>query len=302
MDESDILILKTQISILKEKIEYLRAILDCSRDIIVTTDKKTNVVEFNKGAELILGYKKQEVIEKSAEDLYFNKEERKKLIERLKKEGGHIEKEIVGKTKDGRRLDLSLTLAELRDKKGNVIGTVGVAKDISKRKELERELHRLSITDELTGLYNHGYFWKRLKIESELVQKTKMLLFLMLFDLDKFKDYNDDHGHLEGDKILSQIGKIIKSNIRKDKDSAFRYGGDEFTMILKDIDLKNAHAIAERIRSKIEDQRFGGITASIGLCRFKDGMKLGDFVRTADRAMYKAKNTGKNKVVELDVK
>jgi len=167
---------------------------------------------------------------------------------------------------------------------------------LREKDKLEEEVRRLSITDDLTGLYNHRHFFKTL--ESELVrrERQKTSLSLLMFDVDNFKNYNDRYGHLEGDRVLKKIGEIAKQSIRSNVDSGYRYGGDEFAALLIGATRDQAIAIAERIRSTIEGAGFEKITVSIGLAEFKDHFDLEGFVKSADDSMYMAKNTGGNRV------
>jgi PleD family two-component response regulator len=99
------------------------------------------------------------------------------------------------------------------------------------KERLEEEVRRLSITDDLTGLYNYRQFYKTLESELARLKRQKTSLSLLMFDLDNFKRYNDRYGHLEGDKVLRKIGEIINRSIRSNVDSGYRYGGDEFAVL-----------------------------------------------------------------------
>jgi two-component system cell cycle response regulator len=167
---------------------------------------------------------------------------------------------------------------------------------LKEKEKLEEEVRRLSITDDLTGLYNHRHFFKTL--ESELVRRKrqKTSLSLIMFDLDNFKRYNDRYGHLEGDRVLKRIGEIVRQSIRSNVDSEYRYGGDEFAALLIGATRDQALHIAERIRSTIEGAGFEKITVSIGLAEFKEHMDMEEFVKSADHAMYEAKRLGGNRV------
>lgn len=167
---------------------------------------------------------------------------------------------------------------------------------LKEKEKLEEEVRRLSITDDLTGLYNHRHFFKTL--ESELVRRKrqKTSLSLIMFDLDNFKRFNDRYGHLAGDRVLKRIGEIVKHSIRSNVDSGYRYGGDEFAALLIGATRNQALHIAERIRSTIEEAGFEKITVSIGLAEFKENFDLEEFVKSADDAMYIAKHSGGNKV------
>jgi len=164
------------------------------------------------------------------------------------------------------------------------------------KEKLEEEVRRLSITDDLTGLYNHRHFFKTLETELIRMKRQKTSISLLMFDLDHFKRYNDLYGHLEGDKVLKRVGEIVRNSIRGNVDSGYRYGGDEFTAILIGASLDQALAIAERIRSSVEQAGFEDIRVSIGLCEFQDRFTLERFVKSADDAMYIAKQSGGNRV------
>ncbi len=167
---------------------------------------------------------------------------------------------------------------------------------LQEKERLEEEVRRLSITDDLTGLYNHRHFFKTLESELVRLKRQRTSLSLMMFDLDNFKSYNDFYGHLEGDKVLKTIGEIVKHSIRNNVDSGYRYGGDEFAVLLIGASMDHALSIAERIRSSIEQAAFQNITASIGLAEYKDPFDLEAFVKAADDAMYRAKHLGGNRV------
>ena len=122
-------------------------------------------------------------------------------------------------------------------------------------------------------------------------------------DIDKFKEYNDTYGHLEGDKILIRLGQVIKTCLRK-MDSAYRYGGEEFTVILPETEGDEAATVAERIRSAVEKESFlsqnakrtVSITISIGVTEFSWQEEITLFVQRADKAMYQSKQAGRNRV------
>ncbi|MBI4651301.1 response regulator [Candidatus Desantisbacteria bacterium] len=132
--------LENKNSELEKTTDYLKGVMNNSADMIITTDSFTNIVEFNTGGENILGYKKEEVIGSSAERFYRHKEERKRIVEKIKKEGNISNYETKLMSKQGRLIDISLSISELKDKEGKVIGTVGISKDITKQKHLEKKL------------------------------------------------------------------------------------------------------------------------------------------------------------------
>ena len=170
------------------------------------------------------------------------------------------------------------------------------SRTVTEKEKLEEEVRRLSITDDLTGLYNHRHFFKTLESELTRLKRQKTSLSLLMLDVDNFKRYNDHHGHVEGDRVLRKIGEIIKHLIRHNVDSGYRYGGDEFASLLIGASLEQALTIAERIRLTIEEAGFEDITVSVGLVEFQDGFDLERFVKSADDAMYVAKHSGGNRV------
>ena len=157
-------------------------------------------------------------------------------------------------------------------------------------RDIKDKLEREVITDSLTGLFSRRHFQNRLKEEVDRANRQKHPLSLILLDLDKFKDYNDQYGHLAGDKLLVKCGKTILSSIRGSVDTAFRYGGDEFAVILVEADK----AIARRIRERLEwgFEEGGGVTASVGFATYSKGMNVDDLIALADKNLYEAKEKG----------
>jgi two-component system cell cycle response regulator len=157
-----------------------------------------------------------------------------------------------------------------------------------------------AITDKLTGLYNRRYFDHFLDFELKRSSRQKASLALLMMDIDNFKQINDTLGHLFGDKILNKLGDIIKSIIRE-TDLAARYGGEEFAIVMSNTGLEEAVEIAERMRKAISACNFDikklPTTVSIGVALYpSDSTSLQDLVSNADRALYRAKHKGKNRV------
>lgn len=155
-------------------------------------------------------------------------------------------------------------------------------------RKIRDELARLSITDNLTGLFNQRHFYNRLKEEIGRTNRLNHPLSLIFLDLDNFKRYNDQYGHLAGDKMLARCGKIILSNIRENVDIAFRYGGDEFAVILIEADNTIAQNISGRLKRGFKDD--GVVTASIGIATYSEEMNEKDLIALADKDLYKRKN------------
>jgi two-component system cell cycle response regulator len=163
---------------------------------------------------------------------------------------------------------------------------------ISER-DLKKELSRLSMTDSLTGLFNQRQFYMRLREEIVRSTRQKHPLALILLDVDNFKEYNDRHGHIAGDQALRHVGKAILRSIREGVDSGYRYGGDEFAIILIDSDIMIAEEIGKRVNLAIKDS--GELRASLGYAVYREEMNLTEFVRLADTNLYKSKIQTKNR-------
>jgi len=151
------------------------------------------------------------------------------------------------------------------------------------------KLAKLSITDDLTGLYNQRHFYNKLRDEIERANRQKRNLSLILLDLDDFKVYNDRYGHLAGDNVLSKSGKIIQSNIRDSVDTAFRYGGDEFAVILVEADDQIVKNISQRIKGGFEGM--SEVCASVGFSTYSSGMSMQDLINIADKRLYQEKKS-----------
>ncbi len=167
------------------------------------------------------------------------------------------------------------------------------------QKEKDR-LKKIAITDHLTNIYNHNYFYKRLAEEFSRASRYDSPLSLIMMDIDDFKQINDLYGHRVGDVVLQQIAGLLKDSVRK-ADIVARYGGEEFAAILPSTSIEGAIEEAERIRERLERHSFDEIpqkkiTISIGIAAYdkKTVMNLGQFVNMADRALYEAKKCGKN--------
>ncbi|MGD0624356.1 MAG: diguanylate cyclase, partial [Thermodesulfobacteriota bacterium] len=182
------------------------------------------------------------------------------------------------------------------EEKNEVVGILGVLRDVTEKIKLEKELLELSITDGLTGLHNQRHFFKELDKEMERAVRQRTPLSLLLFDLDDFKAYNDLNGHLEGDKVLKSVAEAVLQSIRR-MDSAYRYGGDEFTVVLPGASKEEAAQVAERIKKSFKPMPYlQQIDLSIGLVQFDPQYDLTAFIQHADEAMYSAKKMGGNRI------
>jgi diguanylate cyclase (GGDEF)-like protein len=180
-----------------------------------------------------------------------------------------------------------------------------VCYEVKKYDEMRKKEFRLARTDKLTGLANRHYFDQKLKDEVEYALSKDAALNILLFDIDNFKGFNDTFGHVSGDKLLVLFADIIRQCIRK-SDIPVRYGGEEFMIIIRDLDIILARSVGDRIRRQLEKQRIylgpqeekRKVTVSCGIAQFpmhSDNIK--EVIERADQALYYAKEIGKNIVV-----
>ncbi len=170
------------------------------------------------------------------------------------------------------------------------------AKRDSRKIALERQLKRLTLTDDLTGLYNQRDLFEQLPREMERAKGAGSACSLCLFDLDGFKEYNDTHGHLAGDRLLRTVGAVVSRTIRAKTDRAFRYGGDEFVLLLPHTSRAEAQVLVDRLRRAVSRALAGAVGFSAGIAEYSPGMESSDFIEAADRLMYRAKRKGGNRL------
>lgn len=187
--------------------------------------------------------------------------------------------------------------------------TLNLVTNISDRKrmeealiESERRYRELSIIDDLTQLYNSRHFYHQLKMEIDRADRYGQPLAMLFLDLDDFKRFNDTYGHVEGDRVLSLLGQVITGQLRQ-TDSAYRYGGEEFIILLPLTAGRDGAVTAERIRVEFKQRAISPatgeevhMTVSIGVAQYRPGEDMKAFVSRADQLMYQAKKSGKDRV------
>jgi len=178
------------------------------------------------------------------------------------------------------------------------------AADITDRKMVETQIMKLAVRDGLTGLFNHRELYLVLNEEIERTLRYDSEFSLIMGDLDHFKDFNDKYGHLAGDEVLRNVAQIIRSQVRS-LDKVFRYGGEEFMMLIPGTDTDGSVQLAERLRDAIEKSKVQlpngthlSVTMSFGVANVRDIMVRtpNAMVNAVDKALYLSKNTGRNKV------
>lgn len=201
---------------------------------------------------------------------------------------------------DGHRQVLERLLAEREVRRK---AEEALVRSSTELKRLNRTLRERSISDGLTGMYNHRYFYQVLKRDFTMAQRSQSDYACLLLDLDHFKLINDSWGHLFGDKVLKGIGQLLNRRFRK-TDLVARYGGEEFAVLLPDVSLAAAVEVAETVRGRIADHtfRYAGVavkvTVSIGVacrCAHRTASPT-ELLALADQALYLAKERGRNQV------
>ncbi len=203
------------------------------------------------------------------------------------------------------RLDAYCTesISPIRNERGHITGSVLVIRDETERKKLEAELHRQATRDELTNLFNRRQVLLLVEAACETATRYAQPLSLCICDIDHFKNVNDQHGHQAGDRVLTEFGEVVKSELRG-ADVAGRYGGDEFIIAFPNTPLEGVVQCLGRIRDRLErlHPQTGSeslkVTFSAGLAQLSPGRTTADaLIREADTALYEAKRRGRNRVI-----
>jgi diguanylate cyclase (GGDEF)-like protein/PAS domain S-box-containing protein len=284
--------------------KYFESILQDSSDIIFSVDTDGFVMKFNNGSQTRFGYSQEEIVGKPLSHLFVNSKDEHKILDTVLLSGKSVNEEIPMKTKEGNVILLNLSMSEMKNDKCQIIGLVVTAKDITEKKKLEMELvkknemlSKLAITDSLTGLYNSRHFHEQIKKEmSRLKRSPDRKLSIIMIDIDHFKALNDTLGHQMGDQVLRSLGQVIRMCLRNDVDLPFRYGGDEFIILLPDTDKNQACIAADRILKQFASIAIGGTSLSIGIAEAQTSETEEVLVRRADQALYQSKKEGRARI------
>jgi diguanylate cyclase (GGDEF)-like protein len=192
---------------------------------------------------------------------------------------------------------LDVAAQRVYDLENNPVGFLCVARDVTEAVLLHQRLEALSITDDLTGLFNQRRFFSALAGEIERSRRFNRTFSLCFFDLDGLKQYNDSRGHVRGDQALRETAALFRSLVRASVDMCFRYGGDEFTIMMPETTRHEARIVTERILRHLSSHFSDEITASVGIAEFSLAMEPEQLIEKADLAMYKAKSLGGNRII-----
>jgi diguanylate cyclase (GGDEF)-like protein len=218
--------------------------------------------------------------------------------------GGHPQHVLVLPVKHGGKLLGAMELytaadaALSHDQLELLQSVAGQAATAIRRAQLYREQEENSLTDDLTQLPNRRYLFRRYVQEVQRAKRHHKPLAFLMIDLDHFKRVNDAHGHLVGDRVLSELGSILVRSARG-SDVCARYGGDEFGAIIHEASVEGARALAERLRKSVESATFPSglkLTVSVGIAATADPDQMPELVTAADQALYEAKESGRNQV------
>jgi len=288
---------------MQTRLVKLSKAIEMNGDSVLITDTRGNIQYANPAFEKETGYTLNEILEQPASILKSGSHDDafyKNLWDTIL--SGKIFREyFINKKKNGELYNEYKAVAPIMDSNGKILNFVSTGKNVTERMLLEKKLEKLASTDRLTHIANRSKFDKMMKVSIDRAKRYRVNVSLILFDIDDFKKVNDTFGHLAGDEILRKIANIANENIRQ-SDFLARWGGEEFMIIQSDIPSEEATNLAERLRLSIETANFPRIqkiTASFGVTTFLKGDNTDSFLTRVDEALYSAKKSGKNRVVQI---
>lgn len=276
--------------------ERYKSLIDHHPDIVSWLDLKGNILSANAATEKITGYRIDELLNKSIQKFVLEKHWYRLQQNANKAKNGKARHfELAVRHKKEHTITLHITIVPITVEK-TIVGMYAIAKDITSRKKDEQMIHYLAYHDILTTLPNRRFFNKVL---SSQLQEQYEELSILFIDLDRFKLINDTLGHSAGDLLLKQVGERLVQCVES-KENVFRFGGDEFTILLSNSTKEQTEQIAKRILHNFSkpfelDEQEYMMTPSIGISLYPhDGQEVDQLIRKADTAMYRAKEQGKN--------
>lgn len=282
--------------------QLLANALDVAQDAIFITSPE-GVIEFaNQGFELVTGYSTAEVLGRTPAILKSG-EQGQAFYQRLwhiLKSGQTFRATVVNRHKHGHLIHCEETITPVHDRHGVVTHFVSIVKDLSSRIQAEQELRKQAMLDSLTGLLNRrsGEMELEKTYRAHHQNQGNMPFCVLLADIDHFKAINDTYGHPTGDAVLQNAARLLRASVRS-TDSVTRWGGEEFLIVLPYCELSAAEKQAERIRNSMERSEqpdVGRITLSIGVAQIQDSETLAGLIDRTDKALYRAKKEGRNRV------
>ena len=280
---------------LKKFLPYIEKILQNTNEIFIIKDIKNNILFVNEkirdygyDPDLLVGKRYLSILSPKHKGKRFKKIVNSKTA---------LNYEIEFLRSDGTIVNALASNSPVRDDDGNILFVVSTIADITSYKQLQKKLVESIYIDYLTGLYNIRYLDRRLSEQINRGRRKKERVAIIMFDIDNFKKYNDNYGHGDGNKLLKNLGSIIRKNIREGVDLGFRFGGDEFLIIINQAEGKIAREIACRIREKFLQLNCESTDLSMGIEYYKDGCSIKNLMIEADKKVYMAKKSNE-KIVE----
>jgi diguanylate cyclase (GGDEF)-like protein/PAS domain S-box-containing protein len=292
---------------LAESEAKFRTLFETASDAILSTDEDGLILMANRAAKDVFEYPGQQIVGLDVRRLLGSGEEVTwEVLARYASRpepGKYVESTAVSRY--GKKIPFHISISESLSG-GRKFYTV-IMRDVSQIKAYEEDLQILANTDSLTRLFNRRQLYPVMQNELDRSIRKRIPFSVLLIDIDHFKKFNDTYGHAGGDLLLVGFADKLRSAIRQ-MDSAFRFGGEEFVVLLPETAGQEARIPAERFRQRIAASRFSmppdgrpvSVTVSVGIAGFRDGDTLDDVIRHADLAMYAAKSGGRNRVVDYD--
>ncbi|MCO5355936.1 sensor domain-containing diguanylate cyclase [Acidovorax kalamii] len=292
---------------LRESEQNFRRLFDSLQDVYYRTNAQGVVQHVGPGVRRVLGYEPHEIEGRTAESYYPHSSDRDAFKAAILADGEVSDFPGQMVRRDGQVIDISISSHALYDHAGNFAGVEGIYRDVTQRKNLERELQRLATTDMLTGIANRRAFLETAESAYAHSCHSGEPLTLLMLDLDHFKAINDRYGHLEGDRALVAFAQAVKSQLRA-SDAVGRLGGEEFGVLLPLTTLAEgleaAHRILQSVRALQLNDDTGQayrITTSLGVGAFRQSDRsLRDMLDRADQALYLAKHRGRDQIASLE--
>ena len=284
-----------------------RILFETASDAILSIDENGLILMANRAAKDVFEYSGQEIVGLDVRRLLGSGQDGTwEVLARYasrSESGKYVESSA--ESRSGKKIPFHISISE---------STIGgkkfyttILRDVSQIKAYEEDLQILANTDSLTRLYNRRQLYPMMQKDLDRAVRKKVPFSVLMIDIDHFKKFNDTYGHAGGDLLLAGFADKMRSALRQ-MDSAFRFGGEEFVVLLPETTGQDAMVPAERLRQLVADSWFPmlpegklvSVTVSVGIAAYRNGDTLDDVIRHADLAMYAAKNGGRNRVVDYD--
>jgi len=280
---------------LKKFLQYIENILQNTNEIFVIKDTRNNVLFVNEKIR-DYGYDPDKLVGKKYLSLLSSKHKGKRFKKVVNSKTA-LNYEVEFLKSDGTIVNALASNTPVWDDDGNILFVVSTLADVTSYRRLQKKLTESTYIDYLTGLYNIRYLYKRLREEIRRAIRKSEKVAVIMFDIDNFKNYNDNFGHESGNKLLKNVGNIINNSIREGVDLGFRFGGDEFLILINQAEERITLGIAGRIREKFLELNYKHLDLSMGIEYYKNGCSIKDLIVGVDKKVYRAKKS-KKKIIE----